>query len=152
MTKEVKWPTIRSTFEDKGIIEAIKKTDGRLKNIGSKDLLLMAASLAVKNKLPYDSGLEAKMSDTISYANLNGPAYREYRHYISAIYFMTKAKGNVENMKDISDMVKNFEDYAHRGIVYLKDYYLDAKDGDDALFMNYVELISDIINKPSKAE
>lgn len=152
MGKEVVWPTIRSTVEDKGIIDAIKRADGKLMNIDSKDLLLIAASLAVKNKLPYDSGLESKMSDTISYANLNGPAYREYRHYISAIYFMTKAKGSVENMKDVSDMVKNFEDYAHRGIVYLKDRYLDTKDGDNVLFMDYVDLLSDTINKPSKTE
>ena len=111
-------------------------------NIDSKDLLLIAAALAVKNNLPYDKGLEEKMSDTISYANLNGPAYQEYRHYISAIYFSTKANKSVENMKDVTDMVRNFEDYAHRGILYLKDRYLDTKDGDEELFVNFVELLN----------
>ena len=142
MSKDVTWPSIKSTVTDKGIIDAIKAHDGRLKNIDSKDLLLIAAALAVKNGLPYDDGIKEKPSDTISYANLNGPAYREYRHYISAIYFATKAGKNVENMKDVGDMVRNFEDYAHRGILYLKDKYLDAKDGDEALFMNFVELLS----------
>ena len=142
MGKNITWPTIRATQADKGIMDAIKAHDGRLKNIESKDLMLIAASLAVENNLPYDSGLQDKMSDTISYANLNAPTYQEYRHYISAIYFMTKAEKNVENMKDVNDMVKNFEDYAHRGIVYLKDKYLDTKGGDDELFMNFVELLS----------
>lgn len=142
MAKDVTWPTIRSTVTDKGIIDAIKAHDGRLRNIDSKDLLLIAAALAVKNNLPYDKGLEEKMSDTISYANLNGPAYQEYRHYISAIYFSTKANNSVENMKDVTDMVRNFEDYAHRGILYLKDRYLDTKDGDEELFVNFVELLN----------
>ena len=142
MAKDVTWPTIRSTITDKGIIDAIKAHDGRLRNIVSKDLLLIAAALAVKNNLPYDKGLEEKMSDTISYANLNGPAYQEYRHYISAIYFSTKANKSVENMKDVTDMVRNFEDYAHRGILYLKDKYLDTKDGDEELFVNFVELLN----------
>ena len=142
MSNNITWPSIRATQTDKGIIDAIKAHDGRLKNIDSKDLLLIAAALAVENNLPYDSGLQDKMSDTISYANLNAPAYQEYRHYISAIYFMTKAEKKVENMKDVGDMVKNFEDYAHRGILYLKDKYLDTKGGDDELFMNFVELLS----------
>lgn len=142
MAKDVTWPTIRSTVTDKGIIDAIKAHDGRLRNIDSKDLLLIAAALAVKNNLPYDKGLEEKMSDTISYANLNGPAYQEYRHYISEIYFSTKANKSVENMKDVTDMVRNFEDYAHRGILYLKDKYLDTKDGDEELFVNFVELLN----------
>lgn len=142
MGKSITWPTIRATLADKGIMDAIKAHDGRLKNIESKDLMLIAASLAVENNLPYDSGIQDKMSDTISYANLNAPTYQEYRHYISAIYFMTKAEKNVENMKDVNDMVRNFEDYAHRGILYLKDKYLDTKDGDDELFMNFVELLS----------
>lgn len=142
MKKGVTWPTIRATQSDKGVMDAIKAHDGRLKLIDSKDLMLIAAALAVENNLPYDSGIQDKMSDTISYANLNTPAYEEYRHYISAIYFMTKAEKKVENMKDVADMVRNFEDYAHRGILFLKEKYLDARDGDADLFMNFVELLS----------
>ena len=138
----ITWPTIRSTLTDKGIVDAIKSSDGKLKGIDAKDLLLIAAALAVKNNLPYDKGLEEKMSDTISYANLNGPAYQEYRHYISAIYFATKANKDVDNMKDVADMVRNFEDYAHRGILYLKDKYLDTKDGDEELFVDFIELLN----------
>ena len=121
MGKGITWPTIRATQADKGIMDAIKAHDGRLKNIESKDLMLIAASLAVENNLPYDSGIQDKMS---------------------AIYFMTKAEKNVENMKDVNDMVRNFEDYAHRGILYLKDKYLETKGGEDELFMNFVELLS----------
>jgi hypothetical protein len=142
MKKGITWPTIRATQADKGIMDAIKSHDGRLKLIDSKDLMMIAAALAVEYNLPYDSRIQDKMSDTISYANLNTPAYEEYRHFISAIYFMTKAEKKVENMKDVSDMVKNFEDYAHRGILYLKDKYLDEKEGDSELFMNFVELLS----------
>jgi len=45
-------------------------------------------------------------------------------------------------MKDVTDMVRNFEDYAHRGILYLKDKYLDTKDGDEELFVNFIELLN----------
>jgi hypothetical protein len=44
-------------------------------------------------------------------------------------------------MYDVNDMVKNFEDYAHRGILYLKMKYLEEKGGDDELFLNFVELL-----------
>ena len=142
MAEAIKWPTIRATVTDKGIMEAIRAHDGRLKGIISKDLMLLAAALAVEKNLPYDSGIQQdQMSDTISYANLNGPNYQEYRHYVSAIYYLTKAEKNIENMKNVSDMVKNFEDYAHRGIIYLKDTYLEAKGGDDELFIDFVELL-----------
>ena len=143
MAEIIKWPSIRATSTDKGIMEAIRAHDGRLKSINSKDLMLIAAAIAVEQNLPYDSGIQQdSMSDTISYANLNGPNYQEYRHYISAMYYLTKANKNVDNMKDVNDMVKNFEDYAHRGIVYLKDKYLESKDGDDELFVKFVELLS----------
>ena len=46
---EITWPTVRTTLSDKGIMDAIRTHDGRLKNITSKDLLLIAASLAVEN-------------------------------------------------------------------------------------------------------
>lgn len=142
MEKEtITWPSIRSTYEDKGIIDVIRAQNGRLKNIDRKDLLLLAAALAVKNNLPPADNLSSKMSDTVSYANLNGPSYREYRHYIAAIFFLTSADKKTENMKDVAAMVKNFEDYAHRGILYLKDKYLDAKDGDEDLFTNFLDLL-----------
>ncbi len=142
MAEIIKWPSIRTMVSDKGIIDAIKAHNGRLKSIDSKDLLLLAAALAIENNLPYDSSIQqAQMSDTVSYANLNGPAYQEYRHYISAIYFLTKAEKNVDNMKNVNDMVKNFEDYAHRGILHLKDKYLEAKEGDDDFFIDFVELL-----------
>lgn len=143
MAEAIKWPTIRATVSDKGIMDAIRAHNGRLQGIKAKDLMLIAAALAVDKELPYDSGIKnEQLSDTISYANLNAPGYQEYRHYISAIYFMTKAGKNVDNMKDVNDMAKNFEDYAHRGILYLKDKYLDSKDGDNELFIDFVELLS----------
>lgn len=141
MAETVKWPSIRATMSDKGIMDAIKASSGKLKGMNQKELMLMAAAFAVEKGLPYDPIDKSQLSDSISYSNLNRPDYQEYRHYISAIYFMTKAEKKVDNMKDVNDMAKNFEDYAHRGILYLKDKYLDAKEGDNELFVDFINCI-----------
>lgn len=143
MKESAKWPSIRSTNEDKGITDAIRMQDGYLKNVERKDLLLIAASIAAKNNLPYDSGINSDKSDTISYANLNNDAYSEYRQYISAIYFLTKGNKDVENMREVNDMTKNFEDYSHRGLLFLKKMYLDDKKGNEQIFYEFVSMLSE---------
>lgn len=148
MVQEAKWPSIQSTVEDKEIMNAIRKHNGKLRGIEQKDLLLIAASIAVKNDLPYDSRIESKKTDTISYANLRNS---DYRHYISAIYFLTKANKNLDNIKDTTDIVKNFEDYAHRGILYLQDNYLNNRDGDNEQFENFVDLLGKITENKSQS-
>lgn len=150
MDKNTRWPSVFTTSTDKGIIRAIAEQDGYLQNIDTKDLLLIAAAIAVKNEIPRDGGIDIKrseMSEAISYANLNSVSYNEYRQYISAIYYTTKADKNVDNMKDVGEMVKNFEDYAHRGIIYLKENYLNNKDGNKELFDDYVDYLSRSIKK-----
>lgn len=149
-SKKTQWPTVHVTDEDKGIIQLIKGFDGRLRSIDSKDLLLIAAALAVKLDLPYDDGIKSKKVDVISYANLNRENYRQYRHLIAAIYFMTKANKNISVMSDVKDMVANFEDYAHRGILYLKNRYLETRGGDDELFLNFTQLLGEQKNKPQE--
>ena len=90
----------------------IRNTEGYLRGIDIKSLLLIAASIAVEKELPSNGGINGPKIDTISYANLNAPLYEEYRHYIFAIYYLTKGERNIQNMYDVVDMAKNFEDYA----------------------------------------
>lgn len=90
----------------------IRNTEGYLRGIDIKSLLLIAASIAVEKELPSNGGINGPKIDTINYANLNAPLYEEYRHYICAIYYLTKGERNIQNMYDVVDMAKNFEDYA----------------------------------------
>ena len=142
-----KWPTIHTTVDDKAVIDAIRNAEGYLRVIDIKSLLLIAASIAVEKELPPNDGINGPKTDTISYANLNAPSYEEYRHYICAIYYLTKGEKNIQNMYDVTDMAKNFEDYAHRGLIYLRDNYLEAKDGNNELFTDYVKKLSSNIKK-----
>ena len=145
MDKKMRWPSVFTTNTDKGVIKAISEQDGYLNHILTKDLLLIAAAIAVKNKIPRDNGIDVKrseMSEAISYANLNSVQYNEYRQYISAIYYFTKADKSIDNMNDVGDMVKNFEDYAHRGITFLKENYLNNKNGNKELFDDYIEYLT----------
>lgn len=137
-----KWPSIYLTDEDKAIVEAIRNTEGHLRGIYVKDLLLIAAAIAVERNLPFNKMGPRSKTDSVSYANLNSAQYEEYRHYICAIYYLTKGEKKIQNMYNVADMVKNFEDYAHRGLVYLRDNYLEAKDGNDELFTDYVKKLS----------
>lgn len=153
--ESVSWPSVYATSEDKGIIESIRKKTGYFQNIEMRYLLLIAASIAVKKDLEYDDGFNVKrssMSETVSYANLNRDNYKAYRQYIAAIYFLTKANKSIDSMGDVSEMVRNFEDYAHRGICFLRIHYLDNNMGNEELFNDYTKLMKECVDKIKEKE
>lgn len=140
MTKK-QWPGISITEEDSELASRIIKQDGLLRNIDQKDLLLLAAALAVKNNAPQVIAGTGKRKDVTHQSLINGDNYNEFRQYISLIYFQTAGKKDLKSMADPKLMVDNFVDYARRGLYLLKAEYLETNDSDERLLGDFVDLV-----------
>lgn len=140
MTKK-QWPGISISEEDSELATRIIKQDGLLRSIDQKDLLLLAAALAVKNNAPEVITGSGKRKDVTHQSLINGDNYNEYRQYISLIYFQTVGKKDLKSMADPKAMVDNFIDYARRGLYLLKAEYLESKDADEKILHDFVDLV-----------
>lgn len=135
------WPGISITEEDSELATRIIKQDGLLRSIDQKDLLLLAAAIAVKNNAPEVITASGKRKDVTHQSLINGDSYNEYRQYISLIYFQTAGKKDLKSMADPKIMVDNFIDYARRGLYLLKTEYLESKEADEKLLHDFVDLL-----------
>lgn len=140
MTKK-QWPGISIPEQDSELVSSIMKQDGLLRNIDQKDLLLLAAALAVKNNAPEVIMTPGKRKDVTHQSLINGDNYNEYRQYISMIFFQTAGKKDLKSMADPKVMVDNFVDYARRGLYLLKVSYLESNDSDEKLLQDFVGLL-----------
>ncbi len=138
------WPGIQISDGDRELVQSIIKQDGILRGINQKDLLMIAASLAVKKNVPENSSIAEGKNDVAHPSLMNGDNYAEYRQYISLIYFLTAGNKELSNMSDTSIMVNNFVNYAHRGLIFLKTNYLESKDADQDITNDFVSLVSDV--------
>lgn len=139
-----KWPGISIPEEDRDLINRIAQQDGILSGIDTKEMLMIAASLAVKSNAPEVAPATSRNVDTISPGNLS--TYSEYRQYISLIYFLTTGKRDLNSMSDPKVLVVNFVDYARRGLQILKANYLESSKGSDELEEMFIEHLS-VVNK-----
>lgn len=150
MSKQLKWPGINVSEFDREIIGRIRQHDGVLTNMEMKDLLMLSASFAVKKNIPplADHISNDKRSEQIVHSTLiNDRNYEDYRQYIALIYYLTKGQRRIETLNDTSEMVKNFIDYAQRGLRYLEISYINTKSGSDDLLEELIELLKKIHNK-----
>lgn len=141
MMKNVHWPGISITEQDSELAQRIIKQDGLLRNIDQKDLLLIAAALAVKNNAPEVINSSSKRKDVTHQSLINGDNYNEYRQYISLIFFQTLGKQDLKSMADPKIMVDNFIDYARRGLYLLKSEYLESNESDQRLLNDFVGML-----------
>lgn len=139
--KNIQWPGISITEQDSELAQRIIKQDGLLRNIDQKDLLLIAAALAVKNNAPEVITNGAKTKGVTHPGLINGDNYNEYRQYISLIFFQTLGKKDLKSMADPKIMVDNFVDYARRGLYLLKSEYLESNDSDQKLLQDFVGML-----------
>ena len=58
------------------------------------------------------------------------------------IYYFTKANKDLKMMRNASDVVKNFVDYAHIGLLLLKINYLDNSDMNAQMLEEFAELLA----------
>ena len=142
-TQEKKWPGLSVSDSDNEIITRIRSAEGILKSIDIKDLLMIAAAIAVKKDAPELTTKQESLTRQIMHPTLMAKQdYSEYRQYIALIFYITNGHNKLENMSDVSTMVKNFIDYAQRGLRLLEALYLNQKDGSDALMQDFAVLLS----------
>lgn len=135
------WPGISISEEDSELASRIIKQDGLLRNMDQKDLLMLAAALAVKNNAPEVIARTGKRKDVTHQSLINGDSYNEFRQYISLIYFQTAGKKDLKSMADPKVMVDNFINYARRGLYLLKAEYLESNDADQKLLKDFAGLM-----------
>lgn len=135
------WPGISISEEDSELASRIIKQDGLLRNMDQKDLLMLAAALAVKNNAPEVIARTGKRKDVTHQSLINGDSYNEFRQYISLIYFQTAGKKDLKSMADPKIMVDNFISYARRGLYLLKAEYLESSDSDEKLLSDFANLM-----------
>jgi hypothetical protein len=135
------WPGISISEEDSELASRIIKQDGLLRNMDQKDLLMLAAALAVKNNAPEVIARTGKRKDVTHQSLINGDSYNEFRQYISLIYFQTAGKKDLKSMADPKIMVDNFINYARRGLYLLKAEYLESNDADQKLLNDFAGLM-----------
>lgn len=136
-----KWPGISVTEDDQQIIKRVRDYDGVLRGSQMKDILLIAAALAVKKDVPSYISSDARNSQIVHPDLLNKDEYAEYRQYISLIFYLTDGNKDLTNMSDTGIMVKNFIDYGQRGLRLLEQDYLQSNDGSNRLFGEFVNLL-----------
>ncbi len=127
MSKRQNWPSISICESDQDIVREISQYQGILRGTDTKDILMIAASLAVDMdipEVPIPAGEHKK--DIMHQSLLRSEAYREYRQYMLLIYYLTAGQRDLKTMSDFKAIVDNFVDYAHRGLQLLKTSYLKA--------------------------
>lgn len=141
-----KWPGISVTNSDHALIMRLREWDGILKSVPMKDLLLIAASVAVKNNVPaINTGKTEPLNNNVVNPGLmSKPEYSDYKQYIAIIFYLTAGKKDLKNMSDVAVMVKNFVDYAQRGLRILEANYIEKKDGSENLLD---DMVSHIVKK-----
>lgn len=137
------WPGISIPEEDSELVTSIIRQDGLLRSMDQKDLLLLAAALAVKKDAPEVLESSGKRKDVTHQSLINGDNYNKYRQYISMIYYQTAGKKDLKSMADPRIMIDNFVDYARRGLRLLKMEYLESNSSDDELLDSFVELVDE---------
>lgn len=140
-----KWPGIAIPEEDRDLINRIGHQSGVLQDIDNKDMLMIAASIAVKSNAGPVPPPTTRRIDTISPGNLN--SYREFKQYVALIYYLTAGKGNLNSMSDPKIMIDNFIDYARRGLQVLKITYLESPDGGNKLEEEFIEYLDTAVSK-----
>lgn len=137
------WPMLSISRADNEIVKRIKEYPGGvLRSIEARDVLMIAASLALDLKLPETPPqLETRGSDIMNGPTLGSDPLEGYRQKMLVIYYATAANGDLATMNDTKAIVENFKDYAHRGLLYLSNAYL-TRDGDEKLRQYFEEKLN----------
>ena len=138
-----KWPGVYVTESDAKILDRIKKSDGILHSADNRDILLIAATIAAKQNASEIVSTEKKEKMQIHPDTLNKQELSDYRQYLLLIYYITAGNKKLQNMNDTGAVIKNFEDYAQRGLRIMEQEYL-TQDGSDNFLDNYIDTLSGI--------
>lgn len=141
MSNVAKWPMLSISLSDNELVKKIKVAPGPLQSRDDRDILMIAASIAVALNIA-----PAPQQKTTGHDIMNGPTLGsapldDYRQHMLLVYWSTKVKGDdLSEMGDTKAIVENFKDYAHRGLLYMSEVYLKP-DGDKKLEDKFLELM-----------
>lgn len=133
MGSAMKWPMLSISNEDNEMVKKIKKATGSLQGIQDRDILMIAASIAVALEIPPSPQKVTTGHDIMNGPTLSGAPQEDYRQHMLLIFWATRVKGDdLSGMGDTKEIVENFKDYAHRGLLHLDNTYLKPG-GDEKL-------------------
>ena len=141
MSTTVKWPMLSISEEDNELVKKVKKFPGALQSIQDRDILMIAASIAVALDIKPAPQKETRGHDIMNGPTLSGAPLDDYRQHMLLMYWSTQIKNDdISSMGDTNAVVENFKDYAHRGLLYLNEVYLKP-DGDQKLQDKFLDLV-----------
>ena len=141
MNKAIKWPMLSISPEDNEIVKKIRRSPGALESIQDRDILMVAAALAVNLNIAPAPQKTTKGHDVMNGPTLSGAPLEDYRQHMLVMYWITKIKDDdLSEMSNTSAVVENFKDYAHRGLLYLNEVYLKPG-GDQKLQEKFLSLM-----------
>lgn len=142
--QNAKWPTLSISEEDHTRVTELAKLPGVFRNVDPRDILMTAAAIATKMKLPASIQTKNSGKDIIHSAILNSEPLTQYRQFMILIYYITQSDGaDLTNMSDIKAIVDNFKDYAHRGLLYLSEKCKQLN-GNSELLAQYGETLANL--------
>lgn len=142
--QNAKWPTLSISEEDNTRVKELQKLPGVFRNVESRDVLMTAAAIATKMRLPASVQAKNSGTDIIHTAILNSEPLTQYRQFMILIYYITQSDGtDLANMSDIKAIVDNFKDYAHRGLLYLSEKCKELN-GNSELLAQYGEALANL--------
>ena len=129
--------------EDISIIKELANLPGVFRNVEQRDILMTAAALGYKLKLPEAVQAKTTGNDIMNGPTLGSEPLKSYRQFIILIYYKTKVgDGELTEMSDTKAMVENFKDYAHRGLLYLREKCKELHGNEELLSMYEESLLS----------
>jgi len=132
-----RWPMLSISDVDFDIIKELRALPGVFRSAESRDILMTAAALGYKMNLPEAVQARTFGNDIMNGATLSSAPLSSYRQFIILIYFKTKVgDSELTEMSDTKAMVENFKDYAHRGLLYLREKYKEPH-GNEELLKQY---------------
>ena len=145
--QNTKWPTLSISEEDNVRVKELQKLPGVFRNVESRDILMTAAAIATKMKLPASVQAKTTGADIIHTAILNSESLTQYRQFMILIYYITQSSDeDLTNMSDVKAIVDNFKDYAHRGLLYLSEKCKQLN-GNNELLAQYGETLAGLKNE-----
>lgn len=141
MSNTSKWPMLSISQEDNELVKRIKKAPGPLQSRDDRDILMIAASLATALNIAPSPQTKTTGHDIMNGPTLSSAPLDDYRQHMLLIYWSTKIKGDdLSELGDTKAVVENFKDYAHRGLLYMGDFYLKPE-GDQKLEEKFLDLM-----------
>ena len=140
--KSTQWPMLSVSDADFEIIKELRNLPGVFRSAEARDILMTAAAIGVKNKLPADMQAKTTGNDIMNGPTLGSEPLSQYRQLMILMFYLTRIESDdLAQMSNTKEIVENFKDYAHRGLLYLRDIYKE-QNGNERLLKQYEDALN----------